>query len=74
MREGVEIFAAESGGEAVGRVTSGGFGPTVGGPVAMGYVSTALAAEGTLLYGEVRGKRLPVKVAKLPFVAQGFKR
>ena len=55
-------------------MTSGGFGPTVGGPVAMGYVSTALAAEGTLLYGEVRGKRLPVKVAKLPFVAQGFKR
>ncbi|WP_368506754.1 glycine cleavage T C-terminal barrel domain-containing protein, partial [Staphylococcus pasteuri_A] len=50
------------------------FGPTVGGPVAMGYVSTALAAEGTLLYGEVRGKRLPVRVAKLPFVKQGFKR
>ncbi|WP_323768342.1 glycine cleavage system aminomethyltransferase GcvT [Marinovum sp.] len=74
MREGVALFAEESGGEAVGRVTSGSFGPTVGAPVAMGYVSTALAAEGTLLYGEVRGKRLPVKVAKLPFVAQGFKR
>lgn len=74
MREGVALFAEESGGAAVGRVTSGSFGPTVGGPVAMGYVSTALAAEGTVLYGEVRGKRLPVKVAKLPFVAQGFKR
>ncbi|WP_417525459.1 glycine cleavage system aminomethyltransferase GcvT [Marinovum sp.] len=74
MREGVEIFAEDSGGEAVGRVTSGSFGPTVGGPVAMGYVSTALAAEGRLLYGEVRGKRLPVRVAKLPFVAPGFKR
>ncbi|MGY3437656.1 MULTISPECIES: glycine cleavage system aminomethyltransferase GcvT [unclassified Marinovum] len=74
MREGVEIFASETGGEPVGRVTSGSFGPTVGGPVAMGYVSTALSTEGTLLYGEVRGKRLPVKVAKLPFVEQGFKR
>lgn len=74
MREGVEIFAEESGGEPVGRVTSGSFGPTVGGPVAMGYVSTALAAEGRLLYGEVRGKRLPVRVARLPFVAPGFKR
>ena len=74
MREGVEIFASPEGGEPVGRVTSGGFGPTVGGPVAMGYVSSALAAEGTQLYGEVRGKRLPVTVAKLPFVPQGFKR
>lgn len=74
MREGVEIFANEDGGAPVGRVTSGGFGPTVGGPVAMGYVSTALSSEGTVLYGEVRGKRLPVRVAKLPFVPQGFKR
>lgn len=74
MREGVEIFANEEGGAPVGRVTSGGFGPTVGGPVAMGYVSTALSTEGTVLYGEVRGKRLPVRVAKLPFVPQGFKR
>lgn len=74
IREGVEIFANEEGGAPVGRVTSGGFGPTVGGPVAMGYVSTALSSEGTVLYGEVRGKRLPVRVAKLPFVPQGFKR
>lgn len=74
MREGVEIFAEASGGEPVGRVTSGGFGPTFGGPVAMGYVSSALASEGTQLFGEVRGKRLPVTVCKLPFVPQGFKR
>lgn len=74
MREGVEIFADKEGGAPVGRVTSGGFGPTVGAPVAMGYVSTALSTEGTVLYGEVRGKRLPVRVAKLPFVPQGFKR
>ncbi|TNF22545.1 MAG: glycine cleavage system aminomethyltransferase GcvT [Rhodobacteraceae bacterium] len=74
MREGVALFAEETGGEAVGRVTSGSFGPTVGGPVAMGYVSTALAGEGTVLFGEVRGKRLPVRVAKMPFVPHGYKR
>lgn len=74
MRDGTELFADAEGSAAIGKITSGSFGPTVGGPVAMGYVSTALAAEGTLLYGEVRGKRLPVRVAKLPFVKQGFKR
>lgn len=74
MREGVELFAGESGGKAVGRITSGGFGPTVGAPVAMGYVPAGLAAPGTRLFGELRGKRLPVTVEKLPFVAAGFKR
>lgn len=74
MREGVEIFAEETGGVAIGRITSGGFGPTFGGPVAMGYVPTALAAPGTVLYGELRGKRLPISVASLPFVPANFKR
>ena len=74
MREGVELFAAEAGGEPVGRITSGGFGPSVGGPVAMGHVPAALAAPGTRLFGELRGKRLPVEVAPLPFVAASFKR
>ena len=74
MREGTEIFASPEGGAPVGQVTSGGFGPTVGGPVAMGYVAADHAAIGTPLWGEVRGKRLPLGVAKLPFVAAGFKR
>ena len=74
MREGVELFAAAEGGAPVGRVTSGGFGPTVGGPVAMGYVPADLAAPGTTVYGEVRGKRLPAEVAALPFVSANFKR
>lgn len=74
MREGVEIFDAAEGGAPVGQVTSGGFGPTVGTPVAMGYVTTGHAAIGTSLWGEVRGKRLPLTVAKLPFVAANFKR
>jgi aminomethyltransferase len=72
MRAGVLLFDAE--GHAVGEVTSGGFGPTVGGPVAMGYVEVGCSEVGTALSGEVRGKRLPVTVAALPFVPAGFKR
>lgn len=74
MREGVELFETETGGAAVGRITSGGFGPTVGGPVAMGYVPAQAATPGSRLYGEVRGKRLPVDVIALPFVKQSYKR
>ncbi len=74
MREGVEIFDAAEGGAKVGIVTSGGFGPTTGGPVAMGYVVAELAGAGTELWGEVRGKRMPLSVAKLPFVPANFKR
>ena len=54
--------------------TSGGFGPSVGGPVAMGYVPNDSATPGTRFYGEVRGKRLPVEVVALPFVKQSYKR
>ena len=74
MREGTQLYDAEDGGRLVGSVTSGSFGPTVGGPVAMGYVGSEYASVGTALWGEVRGKRLPVRVAKLPFVAANFKR
>jgi aminomethyltransferase len=74
MRDRTPLFDAATGGTQVGEVTSGSFGPTVGGPVAMGYVSEAQAAIDTMLWGEVRGKRLPVTVAKLPFVAANFKR
>ncbi|MFU8882173.1 MAG: glycine cleavage system aminomethyltransferase GcvT [Rhodobacterales bacterium] len=74
MREGVALFAASAGGDPVGTVTSGGFGPTVGAPVAMGMVARNHAAVGTQLYGEVRGKRLPVTVVALPFTHANFKR
>ena len=74
MRDGVPVHDAEVGGRQVGVVTSGGFGPSVGGPVAMGMVGAEYAAVGTTLWGEVRGKRMPVTVAKLPFVAANFKR
>ncbi|MCR8827693.1 glycine cleavage system aminomethyltransferase GcvT [Pseudosulfitobacter koreensis] len=74
MREGVAIYASEAATDPVGHVTSGSFGPTVGGPVAMGYVNVDHAAAGTALWGEVRGKRMPVQVATLPFVPANFKR
>lgn len=74
MREGVPLFAEVAGGEAIGIVTSGGFGPTVGAPVAMGYVPAALSKAGTQIFGEVRGKRLAIEVVSLPFVRAGFKR
>jgi hypothetical protein len=68
VRVGAELFAAESGGSPVGIVTSGGFGPSAGGPVAMGYVPATMSDTSTTLYAEVRGKRLPIAVAALPFV------
>jgi aminomethyltransferase len=64
-RDGAEIVASD--GRAVGVVTSGGFGPSVGAPIAMGYVETAFAAPGTELALTVRGKGLPAKVVPLPF-------
>jgi len=57
-----------------GAVTSGGFGPSVGGPVAMGYVPRALAADDTPLTLEVRGKPLPARVAPLPFTPHRYAR
>lgn len=74
MRAGTEIFADADGGAAIGVVTSGGFGPSVGGPVAMGYVHTDFATIDTPLFGDVRGKRMPVTVAKMPLVTANFKR
>ncbi|MFP4238156.1 MAG: glycine cleavage system aminomethyltransferase GcvT [Rhodosalinus sp.] len=73
MRAGVALFEEESGGESVGEVTSGGFGPTVGAPVAMGYVPARLARQGQRLWGELRGRRLPVAVSDLPFVPARYK-
>ena len=74
MREGTPLFAATEGGDPVGIVTSGAFGPTLGAPMSMGYVPHELSETGTPLYGEVRGKRMPVTVADLPFVPANFKR
>ena len=74
MREGVELFAQAEGGAPIGRITSGGFGPSAEAPVAMGYLPTEFTAAGTVVYGELRGRRVPVTVAALPFVPARFKR
>ena len=72
VREGAEL--TDTDGRTVGRVTSGGFGPTVGGPIAMGYVEPASAQPGTALRALVRGKPHPAEVIKLPFVQQRYYR
>ncbi|MDJ1007595.1 MAG: glycine cleavage system aminomethyltransferase GcvT [Paracoccaceae bacterium] len=72
MRAGTELFTED--GTLVGHVTSGAYGPTVEAPVSMGYVAHHYEAEDTRLFGEVRGKRMPVRVAALPFTPARFKR
>jgi aminomethyltransferase len=71
-REGTLITTPD--GREVGIVTSGGFGPTVNGPVAMGYVAKDVSATGTDLHLIVRGKPLPAKVAAMPFAPHRYKR
>jgi len=70
-REGALVYSGDT---QVGRITSGGFSPTLERPIAMGYVDTAFAAEGTELEVEVRKKRLPATVASLPFVPHRYHR
>ncbi|SFP77039.1 glycine cleavage system aminomethyltransferase GcvT [Tranquillimonas alkanivorans] len=74
MRAGTLLFDAEDASEPVGEVTSGAFGPSLERPVSMGYVPTPLSDAGTKLWGEVRGKRLPVAVADMPFRPATYKR
>ncbi len=71
VREGAPLFL---GGQDVGVVTSGGFAPSVGAPVAMGFVAAAHAAPGTALEAEVRGRRIAVRVAPLPFIPHRYHR
>lgn len=74
MREGAPLFAAETGGAAVGHVTSGAFGPSIERPMSMGYLPAALAAPGATVFAEIRGRRLPARVAELPFRPSTYKR
>jgi aminomethyltransferase len=72
MREHTKLFDNE--GALIGEVTSGGFGPSVGGPIAMGYVETRYAKADTLITAEVRGKMHKALVVRLPFVEQRYYR
>jgi len=70
VREGAAIV--DDVGIAIGRVTSGTIGPSVGKPIALAYVPTARAAPGTKLDAEVRGKRQPMQVVPLPFTPHRY--
>ena len=72
VRDGAELLNDQGG--KVGKVTSGGFGPTVRWPVAMGYVEPIYSPLETELHALVRGKALPVRVAKLPFAPHRYYR
>jgi glycine cleavage system T protein (aminomethyltransferase) len=74
VREGAQLFSDATSATSVGKVTSGGFGPSLNAPVAMGYLPAALTNVGTQVYAEVRGQRLPLKVAATPFVPNNYKR
>ena len=71
-RDGTEI--QDQRGRKIGTISSGGFGPTVNGPIAMGYVETEAAVPGTKIHLIVRGQAMLATVATLPFVPNTFKR
>ncbi|MDR7032714.1 glycine cleavage system aminomethyltransferase GcvT [Mesorhizobium sp. BE184] len=70
VRAGAALFDAE--GNPAGEVTSGGFGPSAGHPVAMGYVSTPLPKAGTSLFADVRGTKIPMEISPLPFTPHRY--
>jgi aminomethyltransferase len=70
VRGGALLYSEN--GEEIGRVTSGGFGPSANHPVAMGYVSKPLSTPGTIIFADVRGTKIPVAVHPLPFVPHAY--
>jgi aminomethyltransferase len=74
VREGTALFADATSSEQIGAVTSGGFGPNLNAPVAMGYLPTALASSDALVFAELRGQRLPLRISPMPFVPNTYKR
>jgi len=74
VREGAPLFADAASTEQIGAVTSGGFGPSLNAPVAMGYLPTPQAATDGTVFAELRGQRLPLRVAAMPFVPNTYKR
>ncbi|MEW6769163.1 MAG: glycine cleavage system aminomethyltransferase GcvT [Pseudomonadota bacterium] len=74
VREGAVLYADQTSQDKIGVVTSGGFGPSINAPVAMGYVPTSLSKDGSQMFAEVRGQRLPMRVSPMPFVPHSYKR
>jgi len=73
VRAGAPLYADDAGGAPVGQVTSGGFSPSLDRPIAMGRVPAPLSELGIKLFAEVRGKRLPVAVTRLPFIEHHYR-
>lgn len=74
MRAGTEIYASQDADSPIGCVTSGAFGPSIAAPMSMAYIASEQAAPDTLIFGDVRGKRLPATVTKMPFRPATYKR
>ena len=74
VREGASLFADATSSQPIGKVTSGGFGPSLNAPVAMGYLPSSHAAPDTIVFAEVRGQRLTLRVTPMPFVPNTYKR
>jgi aminomethyltransferase len=74
VREGARLFADANSADPIGIVTSGGFGPSLNAPIAMGYLPTPHAAVGGLVFADVRGQRLPLRVSAMPFVPHNYRR
>jgi aminomethyltransferase len=74
VREAAPLFADATSSEQIGAVTSGGFGPSINAPIAMGYLPSSHTASGGLVFAELRGQRLPLRVAPMPFVPNTYKR
>jgi aminomethyltransferase len=74
VRDGAALYADTEAREPIGSVTSGGFGPSLNGPIAMGYLPISHITAGTRIFAEVRGQRLPMTVTALPFVPHSYKR
>ncbi len=74
VREGAPLFADTGSADPIGAVTSGGFGPSLNAPISMGYLPVSHAATGGLVFADVRGQRLPLRVCAMPFVPHNYKR
>ncbi|MCY4007419.1 MAG: glycine cleavage system aminomethyltransferase GcvT [Rhodobacteraceae bacterium] len=73
IREGAGLFATVAGEQQIGRVTSGGYGATFGGPVSMGYIDTSFAGTDREIFAGVRGRMIAAKCGRLPFVRHRMK-
>lgn len=74
VRSGARVYVDADAADPIGTITSGGFGPSVEAPIAMGYLPRASASPGTTVYAEVRGQRLAMTVTRLPFITPRYKR